>query len=885
MNSPFDTTADERALNTALAHALTLSITVILIVGLVTATTGFFETEREQVAQEELRTIGNRIASDVVQATSLADRGGVTNVTTEHPERVAGDTYAATILTGSECEAAVDTCLRLETTELEVSVVIPVANETGFQLAERNAGTFTVTTMGSSPTTSVAPSRVGDVGVSSQVGVGAGIARISSVSLTQPGNQPPAANFQFAPASPHAGTDVRFDASGSRDPDGDIKEYRWDFDGDGNFDENTTSSTLNRSLPAGRQNVTLEVWDGSARGNTSQQIDVSGLAYLGDLDTISGPDSATFTVQNNFAKEIHLMQLLVDPADDSISELDEETTRHEVEVAVDGSDEHWVEYDDGLSLRAGGEFIDFKYDGTTRADDEYIEVDAGETATIDLRYFSSSVQGSETTLGLKYRYGSSSDVTNTTVFTDVVGGPGISDYRVESGGPDGQDVDVTFESNQELTDIEAQMSGDASGTLDEFDFTETQVGPGVYTYTADVSDGSNGTFTVELTSAESDGTASADTPIADTAFVGTTTGVLWQTASDWDASTVSEGSVVHADFGDHSADRVQLGYNKTGLGLVGYWPLDDPSTGTAPDESVTTSNDGSIRGSPAQPNGLGGSTAYRLDGDDDYIEIPDSSSLEVGDDDEVTVSAWVNKQDTQQSSTWVALFQHSDQSYNLQFNNGNEPRLSIYEDGEWTAAQADNGIGNNQWVHLVGTFEDGRVELFVDGQQEEYECQDEAGNSGNCKDGEGIDTTSEPAGIGENIDKRTNDGEERLLDGKVDEVRVYNRALDDDEVERLFETFEQSTFTTDIKTADSTLDVANLQFQYDIEDNSQVAVESRVLTDEGEVSDWESLPSSSSKVDVSGLSTDTDTFQIQVRLSTSSVTESPVVDEIGVVEG
>jgi PKD repeat protein len=50
-------------------------------------------------------------------------------------------------------------------------------------------------------------------------------------------NKPPTAALVFSPEEPVTGDAVRFDASGSSDPDGTIAEYGWDWDNDGEIDE------------------------------------------------------------------------------------------------------------------------------------------------------------------------------------------------------------------------------------------------------------------------------------------------------------------------------------------------------------------------------------------------------------------------------------------------------------------------------------------------------------------------------------------------------------------------------------------------------------------------------------------------------------------------
>ncbi|HSM36534.1 MAG TPA: PKD domain-containing protein [Longimicrobiales bacterium] len=87
-----------------------------------------------------------------------------------------------------------------------------------------------------------------------------------------PANDPPVAEFTFAPGSPHAGVAVGFSGSVSSDPDGTIVGYAWDF-GDGDTAAGVLVSHAFATM--GAHQVTLEVTDDDgATATTTRTVSV-----------------------------------------------------------------------------------------------------------------------------------------------------------------------------------------------------------------------------------------------------------------------------------------------------------------------------------------------------------------------------------------------------------------------------------------------------------------------------------------------------------------------------------------------------------------------------------------------------------------------------------
>ena len=112
-------------------------------------------------------------------------------------------------------------------------------------------------------------------------------------------NQPPAADFTFSPMSPAVGETVEF-TDNSRDPDGTIISWSWDF-GDG-----TTSNERNPTKvygSAGTYTVRLTVTDdGGLTATVSKTVTVSEALQPGKKPTTLTVDPASFTLVSGETK-------------------------------------------------------------------------------------------------------------------------------------------------------------------------------------------------------------------------------------------------------------------------------------------------------------------------------------------------------------------------------------------------------------------------------------------------------------------------------------------------------------------------------------------------------------------------------------------------------
>ena len=210
-------------------------------------------------------------------------------------------------------------------------------------------------------------------------------------------------------------------------------------------------------------------------------------------------------------------------------------------------------------------------------------------------------------------------------------------------------------------------------------------------------------------------------------------------------------------------------------GMVSWWPGD----GYAND--ITDGNDGTLKnGATYVPGKV--DLAFSFDGLDDFVEIPDSDSLDTGT--QFTIDAWFNTNDVDKIDPGTGSPTQTIIMYGYDPEDGKNNPLSI-SDGKLSFVVRGYGLGfedlvgttsvnNNTWYHAAVTYDGTTAKLYLNGALEDSKLSSMNMNTNSRVT---IGRYQNPRYFNKNFH----------FDGLIDEVEIFNRALPASEIQAIYD--------------------------------------------------------------------------------------------------
>jgi hypothetical protein len=200
--------------------------------------------------------------------------------------------------------------------------------------------------------------------------------------------------------------------------------------------------------------------------------------------------------------------------------------------------------------------------------------------------------------------------------------------------------------------------------------------------------------------------------------------------------------------------------------LVGWWKFDEGSGLHALDSSGHYNN-GTLMSGPQWVVGHD-DDALEFDGVNDYVEVPHDASLTM--DTEVTVMAWIYAERYNSAGgDWQAILAKSNapRSYSFYTYTNGTLHFSVGASGAYIGSNSTGLVPLDEWVHVCAMVVDGHHQYYINGEDAG------TGGTGTILPG-AADTDTVRIGL-------SHEGGNNFL-GMIDDVRIYNKALTQDEV-------------------------------------------------------------------------------------------------------
>ena len=197
--------------------------------------------------------------------------------------------------------------------------------------------------------------------------------------------------------------------------------------------------------------------------------------------------------------------------------------------------------------------------------------------------------------------------------------------------------------------------------------------------------------------------------------------------------------------------------------LVAHYEFEEGSGTTATDSTVYN-NDGTLLDGATHTTGVVGSGAVDLSGDFDRIEAADAPQTDFGSGD-FTVSFWLNSTQSGSIARLVGDADGVSDGWVFYTSGAGEINLDVYSNGQ-TVTLTANGVFDGDWHHITAVRNGSDFLLYIDGvliDSTTNALVTSVDNNVNLSIGASTPTTND-------------------YDGLIDDVRLYDRALYDDDV-------------------------------------------------------------------------------------------------------
>ncbi len=201
--------------------------------------------------------------------------------------------------------------------------------------------------------------------------------------------------------------------------------------------------------------------------------------------------------------------------------------------------------------------------------------------------------------------------------------------------------------------------------------------------------------------------------------------------------------------------------------LIGYWTFDAGEGDSCFDQSHF-SNNGALMGSPVWVDGVSGK-ALEFNGSSSYVAFENSEILDVTK--QITIAAWIKQYDAgnDQHNPWITKGDHT---FALKHREGNNYEFFVYSNDSWRVVRTpalENH--NNSWHHFAGTFDGNELNIYLDGEKKSITSYS----------GEINFRPDDNLNFG-----RNSEATDRFFNGVIDEVKIFNIALDEQQIQDIY---------------------------------------------------------------------------------------------------